>query len=548
MKIECLRPIAETSARMNSALLALFTRAVREDVRSKSMVWARAGLVGIVLLNLGTTQLSMGWAGAPGLKFFTSIVWINFFFISLAGLSYFASAITEEKEDMTLGLLRMTNLNPLSILLGKSASRQIGALLLLVSQLPFTLLAVALGGVTLAQIIAAYACLAAYTLLLGNVALFFSVMMRRSITAAILTFSVISLFILGSWIVRYPALYLLAFFKIIPAELPPPWLESALQRWQQASPLTRVGEIGVTGFSDGPLCFQVITNVLLAFAFFLGAWAIFDFFCNEQADAAPARALLSRSGKRFQVFRPGRPWKHALLWKDFHFLGGGHLSAVVKLVTYGALLLLPISLATNVFDTTRSPFVWKEIGYMMIWCSLLVFLAEVAFIAARVFRQERVWKTWSSLSMLPMSTRRLAYQKIGGCLIATWPVWLFGAFGALLVTEDLLKGLGEVFNSGNRPSSSGGEWELLAVTGFVFPFLLVGLFYHLVAVLSLRLKWGALPLSFAITFVGTQISVMLAFLMLRGAAFLVLDIAVIVAIVAMHYQIGHRLEILAAED
>ena len=36
--------------------------------------------------------------------------------------------------------------------------------------------------------------------------------------------------------------------------------------------------------------------------------------------------------------------------------------------------------------------------------------------------------------------------------------------------------------------------------------------------------------------------------MLRGAAFLVLDIALIVAIVAMHYNIGHRLETLAAED
>ena len=533
---------------MNSALLALFTRAVREDVRSKSMVWARAGLVGIVLLNLGTTQLSMGWAGAPGLKFFTSIVWINFFFISLAGLSYFASAITEEKEDMTLGLLRMTNLNPLSILLGKSASRQIGALLLLISQIPFTLLAVALGGVTLAQILAAYACLAAFTLLLGNVALFFSVMMRRSISAAVLTFGVMFVFLFGAWIVRYPLLYTLAYLQFIPADLFAPSLDTFFAKWQQASPLKRLGEIGITGFSDGPLCFQVITNTLLAVAFFLGAWAIFDFFCNEQADAAPPRALLSRGGKRFQIFCPGRPWKHALLWKDFHFLGGGHIGAVGKLVTYGALLLIPLALATNTFDKTKSAYVWKEIGYTMLWCSLLVFLAEIAFIAARVFRQERVWKTWSSLSMLPMSTRRIAYQKIIGCLIATWPVWVIGAFGALLVADDLMKGIAGILRDWNRPSSSGGEWKLMAITGFVFPFQLVVLFYHLVVLLSLRLKWGALPLAFAITFVGTQICVMLAFLMLRGASFLVLDVAAIVAIIAMHHQIGRRLEILAAED
>src|SRR4030095_6329636 len=172
---------------MPRALLALFTRALREDVRAKSMYWARAGLVGIVLCQVGFVNLRMGGAGAPGLFFFQSVIWMNLVFISLAGLSYFSSAITEEKEEMTLGLLRMTNLNPLSILLGKSASRQIGALLLLLSQVPFTLLAVALGGVTLAQIIAAYTCLGAYTLFLGNVALFHSVISRRTIYAALLT-------------------------------------------------------------------------------------------------------------------------------------------------------------------------------------------------------------------------------------------------------------------------------------------------------------------------------------------------------------------------
>jgi hypothetical protein len=55
---------------MPRALLALFTRALREDVRAKSMYWARAGLVGIVLCQVVITHLGMGWAGAPGLFFF----------------------------------------------------------------------------------------------------------------------------------------------------------------------------------------------------------------------------------------------------------------------------------------------------------------------------------------------------------------------------------------------------------------------------------------------------------------------------------------------
>ena len=530
---------------MNSALLALFTRALREDVRSKSMYWARAGLVGLVLLYLATTHMSMGWAGAPGLVFFKSIVFINFFFISLAGLSYFASAITEEKEDMTLGLLRMTNLNPLSILLGKSASRQIGALLLLISQVPFTFLAVALGGVTLAQIIAAYSCLAAYTLFLGNVALFFSVMMRRSIHAAILTGFVLFIFLCGAWLIRYPVLATLKFFRIIGAETPGPALDSFLASWQHASPITRLTQIGVTGFHDGPLCFQVVSNVLLGVGFFLGAWAVFDVFCNEQPDAAPARGLLFKSGKRVRIFTPGRPWEGALRWKDFHFLGGGHGVAVVKLLTYGALLGLAAALVTNVFDNKTSNFVWKELGYTMIWCGLLVLFFEIAFIAARVFRQERIWKTWSSLAMLPMSTRRIAYQKILGCLIATWPAVLFFAVGVGLVSEDLLKGLAALFDFSNKTGSS---FEWVALSGFVFAILQTIFFYHLVADLSLRLKWGALPLSIGIAYVGTSMMVGMAFLMFKEAAFFALDLAVGILIVVLHHRIGQRLEEIAAED
>ena len=83
-----------------------------------------------------------------------------------------------------LGLLRMTDLNPLSILLGKSTSRLCGALLLLAAQFPFTLLAVTLGGVSARQIVAAYLALGAYTFFLCNLALLASVVARRTGQAA----------------------------------------------------------------------------------------------------------------------------------------------------------------------------------------------------------------------------------------------------------------------------------------------------------------------------------------------------------------------------
>ena len=74
---------------------------------------------------------------------------MNFLIICFAAISYFSAAITEEKEEGTLGMLQLTKLSPFSILLGKSTSKMIGGLLVLLVQVPFAMFAITLGGVRL---------------------------------------------------------------------------------------------------------------------------------------------------------------------------------------------------------------------------------------------------------------------------------------------------------------------------------------------------------------------------------------------------------------
>ena len=168
------------------ALFALFIRSIREDTRAKLPVLLRVALIGIILLIIWSSHRNFTQSSAPGLQFFTSVMMLNLGFIALAALSLFPSAITEEKEDETLPLLRMTNLNPLSILLGKSTSRLLSSLLLLAVQIPFTLLAITLGGISFGQILSAYAILAATTFFLCNLALLASVISRTTMRASIL--------------------------------------------------------------------------------------------------------------------------------------------------------------------------------------------------------------------------------------------------------------------------------------------------------------------------------------------------------------------------
>src|SRR3954452_22659336 len=131
-----------------NALLALFARSVRELLRSRLSYLTCGAVIGLIFLLLLGAQAAATATSAPGLKFFHSVSYVVLGFITFAGVSYFATAITEEKEDVTLGLLRMTNLDPLAILLGKSTSRLSAALLMLAATFPFTLLAVTLGGIS----------------------------------------------------------------------------------------------------------------------------------------------------------------------------------------------------------------------------------------------------------------------------------------------------------------------------------------------------------------------------------------------------------------
>src|SRR5882724_9049389 len=105
---------------MTSPLLALFGRSLREDVHSKATYQAR-GLVGaFIWLVLSFALFASSWSGAGGRSFFLNIVVLQTVALIFAALTYFASAIAEEKEEQTLSLLRMTGLSPLSVVLGKS--------------------------------------------------------------------------------------------------------------------------------------------------------------------------------------------------------------------------------------------------------------------------------------------------------------------------------------------------------------------------------------------------------------------------------------------
>jgi hypothetical protein len=331
--------------------LALFERSLRLETRSMLMSWGRAGLLGLILLMLFPIQsmARAGWYGAPGLRFLQELVWLNVLFITLAGLSYFASAITEEKEEMMLGLLRMTDLNPVAILLGKSTSRLVGALLLLLVQVPYVLLAVTLGGVGLLQIVASYGTLLSYLFLVCNVALMFSVVFRNTTTAAASTLGFLLLFLLGHYWAADIDHHIASSHLLNPQQGPWSILTSLIHLWRQATPIDRLGAIFQTGFAGPAIGFQVWSNLALGVVFFLLAWMVFDWCTRQEKEAAPPRYWFRHRATRRSRIPPHLVGIRAVSWKDFTFICGGKLGLVLKFTVVAFLVALcnVIAMATG---------------------------------------------------------------------------------------------------------------------------------------------------------------------------------------------------------
>jgi ABC-type transport system involved in multi-copper enzyme maturation permease subunit len=510
-------------------IFALFVRSLREQARAKFTPIARGSIALLILLFIASNERQFTNTSAPGQQVLIMVVMVNFFAIAIFGLSTFASAITEEKEDDTLGLLQMTRLNPLAILLGKSTARLCEGLLLLAVQVPFTMLCITLGGVSLDQVLRCYAILAAFLFLLSNVALVWSVICRRTSRATSMTTLTGIVFYVGPLF-----LFPIALSSRLRRANASAWYQSISEWSMSINPvidLTRtVLPRGSMPFATGSMAFSLIAGV----ACFGLAWLLFAPCCNSGAEAIPQQTGKNRAtagGRRTTRSRPGR---RALAWKDFHFHAGGWRGLFIRFVTYVAMGLLFVWWIATI---ERSSLRAKNVGVAFWTFGLIAFSVEVGLVSARIFGIERNRKTLGTLYTLPIGTGRLIREKVLGSLPQLFPSAAMTILGFALIT---MGENGRFWFS--RDSNSISVWSL-AVSQYV-------LFAVLVMYLSLRMRRAPFAVGLCI---------MLGSYMMTGffsstagggekAFFFTLNVITWVAIVVIASRIPRRLGIAAAAE
>ncbi len=471
---------------MNAPTLALLTRGLRVDSRAIWPYVLRSLLLVGITMSLLLAASRMVYVSAAGLYFLTSVVYFTFVFVSLTAGTSFATLLTSEKEENTLGLLKMAGLGPLAILLGKAGSSGAGAVILLTSQFPFTLLAVTLGGVSLNQVVAVYVALLAYGVFLIGLGLFCSAVCRRSSGAGAMTI----IFLLG--------FFVLPQFGRIAVMTSGSWfaahsiLNFACGNLSDAlislSVIDRLSTILRSGFAGSVWqCTQVISNVVLGLFFFGLTWFTFERFTREEHEAAPARSLVASKKSIFRIFGAGRAWRSALIWKDFYFLGGGRLMLAAKFLLCCGFVALVWWLMARQYGSYYRRFgnYSEQLGIVMIVCMLIFMYLDFTVQLSRMFSEEVKWKTLSNIMLLPMSTRQIARRKFLGMLISEIPYVVVLIFGIAIHPGNV----GEFLNNA---APEIGFWTGVAIAIF---------FLYLVAYFSLLVKLGAIPLAVLTMFV-----------------------------------------------
>lgn len=509
---------------MLSGVWALMERSLRTDARNR---WSHALRLAALLSGYGallSAVESARWFGAPGLRFFSNLVTLNALLIALGGIGYFASTITEEKEEGTLGLMLMAGLDPLGILLGKFNIRILQAGYLVLLQVPFALLAVTLGGVSPKQIAAVLMALLSLLFLTANVALAISVLSRNSRQAAFrMTLACICYCLLAFVIYELRRAFI---FGPGPGLTFPVWYRTL----QEALYFTRINAVLSSGWNGTVLSIHEWVNLaggLLAFGI---AWGTFAWATRQPDTDAVSRGWLSVRIGQQRWFTPGRTWEAAIAWKEFYFLVGGWPFLALKGAGYFALFVSVWCYWHHWVQYTFSINNDPAIEVSVIFLSFLLAL-EAALLASRLFHDEIRGQTWAALASLPESLPGIAYRKAAAALVGLLPVCV-GLFWLCLFTRSGRRGLGDVLDE-------------TMFWGFVMLFAAVA---HLAALLSLYVRWGIVPLAAAaawLPFIGFV-------MMIRSPGPVEDQIGVGMMLfyggvcVACHFLVGKRLEELAA--
>ena len=530
---------------MFAQTMAFLTRSIRQESRLLSHHAVRGAMVLLTLVAFFFQVVVSPRLGASGLMLVTKISDYCYYSLTLLGIMYFSLAITEEKEEETLPLLRMTGVRNFTLLIGKSLPRLAIVILLMLVAAPFLLLSVTLGGVLPDQIFAMILGMMCYAFCLSQLGLFCSTVSRNSRLAVSTNILMWMALEFGSWLLLLAAAVCKAweFYAL------QHFLNDLAESWWHCTMWSATGEYLVFLRGDSILSMQMAFHLCTGSMFFVASWLMFESMnVASIAEGAAASENISRDLKtRATGVKSLRCWNAAVAWKSWQFLVGGWLWIAIGVIGLPVLSVGGLVLLLAINQENIEP---EAIGVTLMVVGAISFVIMSARHVGRALNQEIYQQTLVSLCMLPR--RRSAV--IGELYLGLVP----GVLGPVCCF-----GLGFLWLSIAEPGFMSDTAEVLiepwtwAVLGWVIMTLHVG------ALLAVYLRHGGMLIAvaiccFAVPFAGGMVIGMLGMILsgigpgmeesiLRYLFPMTLIIAEAAMCIATHALIYQRVEVVAGK-
>ena len=381
---------------MFAQTLAFLTRSIRQESRLLTHHAVRGAMVLLALVAFFWQVAVTPKLGASGLILVNKISEYCYYCLTLLGIMYFSLAITEEKEEETLPLLRMTGVRNFTLLIGKSIPRLAIVLLLILVAAPFLLLSISLGGVVPEQILAIVLGMMCYAFCLSQLGLFCSTITRNSQRAVSLTFVLWLVLEFGSWLLTMSA----AACKEWGFPVVQNGCEYLAEHWWPSTMWSASGEYLSFVRGDRILHSQMGFHLCVGVAFFLCSWLLFEKMNQASlAQGASASENITRGIKtRTNGLLSLRCWDAALVWKSWQFQVGGWLWMLICVIGIPVFSVGIVVVISVLMEQSLDP---EACCTTLIIVGVFSFLIMVARLFGRVLNQEIHQQTLASLCMLP---------------------------------------------------------------------------------------------------------------------------------------------------
>jgi hypothetical protein len=418
-------PVDSPAALRGSPLVTFFLRETALIVRARNSVWSRLvfvlisiGTVGVIIYAglYGPIVRRAGWLAFGGLML------VNSYFAFVLTTTYFSKAISSEREQGTLDMLRITGLSAFALLAGKGTSQFVRTLLLFATQIPLCALCVVMGGITAGEIAAAYTLVLAILFFSTHTALFWSVVSKSSRHASHSTLGTFLVLYIVPWAFFISSNYRGVF---------PPFVVESMEWLAKVNPVaayryvTNTGEVPWTA---------VIFHVVIGIAFFAGAVALFERTCRQQKPAVTDIPRLAHGNKPRRGPLP-RVGTRPLMWKEYYFAAGGPRGARLRWLIYPACCVVAAILMYP--DGMHEGYALVHIGAAMLMTGLIGLCSEIPYAATRLFGMETMNRTLGDIAILPLRTRRIVGEKILGYVPSFLPPLACLLAGAALTSTKI---------------------------------------------------------------------------------------------------------------